>query len=241
MNQSSVEWRRVMKMHQEERGERDRLREKSGARVSRWDLLLEEIVEGLSGIHMAGRSCGRRGAGGGRLSIRSGRGILFNGHAEFVERAGIFGIFRRDALLDGLGAFELRAGIEEAALLAAMQFELAFGARAIGIEAGSEDGAAIRTSRAGDRADHARRARAKLIGAAGTASRWLAVVSLTLLIVFFRVPITAVAVLAIHKRLRPPVSTDCYNYNSCFCAVALPNLACIQSDCYTRPDCAIIP
>jgi hypothetical protein len=65
-------------------------------------------------------------------------------------------------------------------------------------------------------------------------------VRLTLLFVFFRVPITAVAVLAIHKRLRPPVSTDCYNYNSCFCAVALPSLACIQSDCYTRPDCAII-
>jgi hypothetical protein len=48
-----------------------------------------------------------------------------------------------------------------------------------------------------------------------------------------------VSVLSIHKRLRPPVSTDCHNENSCFCADALANLACIQSDCYTRPDDAL--
>jgi hypothetical protein len=58
---------------------------------------------------------------------------------------------------------------------------------------------------------------------------------------FFRVAVTAVTVLSIHKGLRPPVSTDCHNYNPCSCAVALANLACNQSDCYTRPDCAIIP
>jgi hypothetical protein len=50
-----------------------------------------------------------------------------------------------------------------------------------------------------------------------------------------------VTVLSIHKYLRPPVWTDCHNYNTWYCAVALANLACIQSDCYTRPDRAIIP
>jgi hypothetical protein len=66
-------------------------------------------------------------------------------------------------------------------------------------------------------------------------------VRLVLLILLLRVAITAVTVLSIHKYLRPPVSTDCHNYNSCFCANALANLACIQSDCYTRPDDALNP
>src|SRR5256885_4715317 len=52
----------------------------------------------------------------------------------------------------------------------------------------------------------------------------------------FRSP--AMTVLSIHKRLRPPVSTDCNGYNLRFCAVALANLALFQSDCYTRPDFA---
>jgi hypothetical protein len=34
-----------------------------------------------------------------------------------------------------------------------------------------------------------------------------------LLVFFFRVAIPAVTVLSIHKRLRPPVSTDCHSYN----------------------------
>jgi hypothetical protein len=34
-----------------------------------------------------------------------------------------------------------------------------------------------------------------------------------LFIFFFRVAVPAVAVLSIHKRLRPPVSTDCNGYN----------------------------
>jgi hypothetical protein len=62
-----------------------------------------------------------------------------------------------------------------------------------------------------------------------------------LLILLFRVAVTAVTVLSIHKNLRPPVSTDCHNYNLYICARALADLACIQSDCYTRPDRAIIP
>jgi hypothetical protein len=59
--------------------------------------------------------------------------------------------------------------------------------------------------------------------------------------VFFRVAIPAVTVLSIHKRLRPPVSTDCHSYNLDFCADALTNLVRIQSDCYTRPDRTMIP
>ena len=182
-----------------------------------------------------------RGAGGGRLSIGGWRGIFFDGHAEFVKGAGVLGVLGRDAFRDGLSAFELRAGIEKAALFAAVQFELALGTRAIGIEPRSEDGAAIGTARAGDGADHAGRAGAELVGTARATSGRLAVVRLVLLFLLFRVAVTAVTVLSIHKRLRPSVSTDCHNYNSCFCAVALANLAYIQSDCYTRADCAIIP
>ncbi len=136
----------------------------------------------------------------------------------------------------------MRAGIEKAALLAAVEFELALGARAIGIEARRKDGAAIGAAGASDGTDHARSAWAELIGAARAAGRRLAIVmGLVFFILFFRLAVTAVTVLSIHKRLRPPVSADCHNYNSCFCANALANLACIQSDCYTRPDGALNP
>src|SRR5256884_5984705 len=51
-----------------------------------------------------------------------------------LERAVVAGVLGRDALANRLGALELRASIEEAALLAAMQFELALGTFAVGIE-----------------------------------------------------------------------------------------------------------
>ena len=212
----------------------------SGARISWRSLFLEEILEGLAGV-VGARRRGRRGAIGGRLGIGSWRGVFFDGHAKFVESAGILCVFGGDAFGDRLGAFELRAGIEEAALLAAVQFELALGTRAVGIEAGGQHGAAIRASRACDRAHHAGRAGPKLLGATGPAGWGLAVVGLVLFFAFFRVTVSAVTVLSIHKGLRPPASADCHNYNHCFCAVALDNLVCIQSDCYTRPDRAIIP
>ena len=177
-------------------------------------LLFEEVFEGLTGVRVA-PGCGRgRGTRGCRLSIRRWRGVFFDGHAEFVEGAGVLGVFGGDALLDRLGAFELRARIEKAALFAAMQFGLALGTRPVGIESRSEDGAAIGAARARDRSDHARGAGAELIGAARPAGGRLAVVRLVLLILLFRVAVTAVTVLSIHKRLRPPVSTDCNNYNS---------------------------
>jgi hypothetical protein len=206
----------------------------------REELFLEEVFEGLAGVRVAWGSSWGRGTRGGRLSIGSWRGIFFDGHAKFVEGASVLGIFGRDAFLNGLRAFKLRAGIEKAALFAAVQFELTLGTCAIGIEPRGQDGAAIGTSRACDGANHARRAGAELIGAARAAGGRLAVMRLVLFIAFFRVAVSAVTVLSIHKYLRPPVSTDCNNYNSCFWAIALANLACIQSDCYTRPERALI-
>ena len=165
----------------------------------------------MTGVGVARRPVGRRGTGGVWLRVGSRRGVFFDGHAKFVEGTGVLGVLGRDAFRDRLSALELRAGIEEAALFAAVQFGLALGAFPVGIESGSEDGAAIGTARAGDRADHARSAGAELIGAAWAASGRLAIMGLVLLILLFRVAITAVTILSIHKRLRPPVSTDCHN------------------------------
>jgi len=205
-------------------------------------LLLEKIFEGLAGVGVARGPAWRNGTWSGRLSVGRWSGVLFDGHAKFVEGAGVLGVLGGNAFLNGLSAFELRAGIEKAALLAAVEFELALGARAIGIEARRKDGAAIGAAGASDGTDHARRAWAELISAARAAGRRLAIVmGLVFFILFFRVAVTAVTVLSIHKRLRPPVSADCHNYNSCFRANALANLACIQSDCYTRPDGALNP
>src|SRR5258707_15798335 len=114
-------WKEGTEKIQEVRGGRDRLRERIAARAS-WKLLLEKVFEGLASVGVARRSGGRRGAGSVRLSIRRWRGIFFNGHAEFVEGTGVLCVLRRDAFLDGLSAFELRPGIEKAALLTAMQF-----------------------------------------------------------------------------------------------------------------------
>src|SRR5580704_15009970 len=104
--------------------------------MGRSGLLLEEIFEGLAGVVMPGRSWGR--GGGGLLRVGRGSGVLFDGHAKFVELAIVLGVFVSDAFGDRLGALKLGAGIEEAALLAAVQVELALGAFAVGVEAGGE-------------------------------------------------------------------------------------------------------
>ena len=106
-------------------------------------LLFEEIFERLAGIVGA-----RRGwRGGGRylrgLRIGGRSRVFFNGHAEFVELAVVLGVFGGDAFGDGLRTLELSAGIEEAALLAAVKFELALGTLAVRVEAGGQDCAAI--------------------------------------------------------------------------------------------------
>ena len=158
----------------------------------------EEVFEGLAGVGGARWGWGRRRCRG-RLGVGSGSGIFFNGHAEFVEGAIIFCVLGSDALGNGLRALELDAGIEEAALFAGVKLELAFGASAVGVETGGQYGAAICAAAASDGADHSRSAGAELIGAARTAGRGLAVVmNFRFFVVFFRVAITAVAVLAIH-------------------------------------------
>jgi hypothetical protein len=163
----------------------------------------------LAGI--AGSRRGLRGCGDlRRLRVGSRSGIFFDGHAEFVELAVILGVFGRDPLGDGLCALKLRPGIEEAALLAAVKLKLALGALAAGIEARGQDGAAIGAAPAGDSADHARRARAELIGTRA-ALRRLAIMLFSFF-AFFRVAITAVTVLSIHKRLHPDAMPG-YNSN----------------------------
>jgi len=167
-------------------------------------LLFEEILEGLAGVVGARRRCG--GGDLGRLGVGSGGGVLFDGHAEFVELTIIFCVFRSDALGDGLRALELRARIEKAALLATVQLKLALRTLPAGVEASGQDGAAIGAATAGDGADHARSARAELVGARTTLRRFA--LMLISFFAFFCVAITAVTVLSIHKRLRPGTRPD---------------------------------
>ena len=152
-----------------------------------------------------GSGCGGRSF----LGVGGWGGVLLYRGSEFVEGAIVFRVFRSDALGDGLRTFKLGAGVEEAALLAAVQLELAFGAFSIRIEAGGENRAAVGAAGAGYGADHARGAGTELIGA-GAALRGPAIMIVTIavrffLVVFFRVAIAAVTVLSIHKRLRPSV------------------------------------
>src|SRR5262245_29964984 len=142
-------------------------------------LFFEEILESLAGVVRARRRSARRA---GRLRIRSGRGGFFHGRAEVVESAMVLGVFGRDAFFNWVRALELRAGIEEAALLATMQFELALGTLTIGVKARGEDRATIGTAGARDGSNHARGTRAELIGAARAAGwRLLFVRALALL------------------------------------------------------------
>ena len=111
-------------------------------------LFLEEVLKGLTGVVVARR---RRGGGGSSL-LRIGRGcgVLFDGGAKFVELAAVLGVLGRDAIRNGLRALKLSAAVEEAALLAAMQFKGAFGALTVGIKTTGEDSAAIGAARARD-------------------------------------------------------------------------------------------
>ena len=203
-------------------------------------LLLEEILEGLAGV-VGARGRGRHGTGCGGLRVGSGSGIFFDGHTKFIKGAVVAGIFRGNTLGDGLHAFKLRAGIEEAALLAAVELEVALGAGTVGVKTGGENSTAIGTSGPSNSADHARRARPKLIGATRPARWGLFFVRSFALLALFGIAVTAVTILSIHKYLRPPATTDCNSYNTDFCAGTLANLASIQSDCYTRPDRTDIP
>jgi hypothetical protein len=141
------------------------------------------------------------------LCVGGGSSVLFNGHTKLVKLAVVLCVLGSDAFGDGLRALELGAGIEEAALLATVEFKLALGTLAVRVEAGGEDGTAVGTASARDGADHPWRARPELIGAR-TALRRLAVV-LFFFVAFFRVAVAAMTVLSIHKRLRPDAMPDC--------------------------------
>jgi len=173
-------------------------------------LFLEEVFEGLAGVARARR---RRSDGAGGLRVGSGRGVFLDGHAKFVEGAGVLGVFGGDARANWLRALELCAGIEKAALLAAVEFELALGTLAVRIETRGEDSAAIGTAGAGDGPDHARGARAELVGAARAARRRLLFVRALALLTFFGIAVAAMTILTIHKRLRPPALKGCSGYN----------------------------
>jgi hypothetical protein len=98
-------------------------------------LFLEEIFEGLACIIGTRRGLSGSGYLGG-LGVGSWSGVFLDGHAELVELAIVLGVFGSDALGDGLRTLELGAGIEEAALLAAVKLKLTLGTLAVGVEAG---------------------------------------------------------------------------------------------------------
>ena len=135
------------------------------------------------------------------LGVACGSRIFFYGGAEAVEGAVVFYVFGSDAFGNGLCALKAGAGIEEAALLAAVELELAFGTGALGVESGSKDRTAVRAAGASDGADHARGARAELIRSAGSAGGWF--LGPFFFVFAFRVAIAAVIVLTIHTSLRP--------------------------------------
>jgi len=196
-------------------------------------LFLEEVFKCLPRIHWS--PVGRRLHGNlRRLHVRRWRRVFLYRHSEFVESAIVLRVFRSNTCRDGLCALKLRARIEKPALFAAMQLKSAFRAFPIGVKSRNQHRPAIGTARPGHRPHHARRPRPKVVrSSTRSALRRLAIWSF-FFFVLFRVAIAAVAVLAIHKRLRPSVSTDCnftvylHHYREDLFA------SCIQSGCYNR-------
>ena len=137
-----------------------------------------------------------------RLRIGGRRGVFFDGHPKFVKGAVVLSILGGDALGNWLRTFELRAGIKEAALFAAVKLKIALGALAAGIETRGEDGAAVRTARASDGADHARSAGAEVIVGSRTAGRRLFFMRTFFFVLLFAIAIAAMAILTVHVRLR---------------------------------------
>jgi len=183
-------------------------------------LLFEEVFEGLAGVERARRSgLGSSGLCGLRVARRGG--VFFNRHAKFVESASVLRVFRRDTFWDGLRAFKLRAGVEEAALLAAVKLEIALGTLAVGIESGGENGAAVGAARAGDRPDHARSARAEVIVlAARSALRGLSFLAMFLFVLLFVIAVAAMTILTVHVRLRITVRAGGNSQSSSYWANA---------------------
>jgi hypothetical protein len=170
-----------------------------GELAEEWELFFEEVLEGLAGIVEAGRgSSGNRGSLLSGLRVGSRSGVFLDSHAKFVKLAAVFGVLGGDAFGNGLRTLELGRAIEEAALLAAVKFEIALWTLAVRVKAGGENGAAIGTAAARNGADHTRRAGAELIGTRATRS-WSPLEIFVAFIAFIRVAIASMTVLAIHK------------------------------------------
>jgi hypothetical protein len=200
------------------------------------DLFLEEIFERLPGIEGAPRG-GRFHRNLGRLHVRSGGRVFFYRGPELVERTFILCILGRNPGRNRLGALELRSRVKKSALLATVQLKIAFRAFARRIETRHQHRATIRTARPRYRSYHPRRARTKMIGGPSRSALRRLPLSILLFpsLLLFGITIAAVTILAIHKRLRPSVATDC-NYtllNDRVKSCLFPR--CIQSERYKRP------
>jgi len=199
------------------------------------DLLLEKVLEGLARIqrprlwNFRGCLCG--------LHVRCRRGVFFYRGAKFVKRTLVLGVFRRNARGYRLGALELRAAIEKPALLTTVQLKIAFRTLALGIESGHKYRAAVRAARARYRAHHPWRARTKVIRSAARSALRRFALSILFFVsfLFFRFSIAAVAILAIHKRLRPSAATDCHSnlLHDWVKSTRFPDM--IRSECFTCP------
>jgi hypothetical protein len=123
-------------------------------------LFLEEVFKLLPRVQGSRRNAFRR-----RRWPRGRRGrrsILFNGGSKLIKRTFVALIFSRHRLGNRLHAFEAGGAVKKSALLAAMKFERATRTFALRIKARLQYGAAVRTARASDRADHSWRARSYL-------------------------------------------------------------------------------
>ena len=172
-------------------------------------LLLEEVFKRLAGIQRPaiGRRLHRNLR---RLHIRRWRRVFLHRHSELVKSTIVLRVFRRNPRRNRLSALELRTRIEKPALLATVQLKPALRAFPVGVKSRNQHRPAIRTARPRDGSHHPWRPRSKMVRSSPRpALRRLAIRSF-FLFVLFRVAIAAVAVLAIHKRLRPSASTDCH-------------------------------
>jgi hypothetical protein len=195
-------------------------------------LLLEEIFERLPRIQWAAGSGGLDGHLG-RLHIGSRRRVFLYRGPKLIKRAVILRVFRRNPCRNRLGALELRSRIEKPALLAAMQLKIALRTFSGRIEACHKHRAAVRTTRSCYCPDHPRRARTEVIGRTSRSAlrRFPLPVFFIPFVLLFSITISAVTVLAIHKRLRPSVATDC-NYtlpNNCIQSLSFPEMYPIRT------------
>jgi hypothetical protein len=157
------------------------------------DLLLKQILKRLSRVR--GPSGGNRRRCG--IRVRHRRSILLNRHPKFIKWAIVSRVFLSNPLGNRLHAFKPRAGIEKAALFAAVKFKLATRALPIQVRPGSQYRAAIRASCARYASHHARRSRPHLIWP-WPRLRWTPLAP-ALFIFFVAVAVAALLILPLHQ------------------------------------------